>query len=44
MCGAGHAVYNKVRNVAEMVLETRSSVDLVVLGDILDNVQDVPVH
>ena len=42
--GAGHAVYNKVRNVAEMVLKTRGSVDLVALGDFLDNVEDVPVH
>ena len=41
---AGHAVYNKVRNVVEMVLKTRGSVDLVALRDFLDNVEDVPVH
>ena len=43
--GVGHAVYNKVRNVVvEMVLKTRGSVDLVALGDFLDNVEDVPAH
>ena len=41
---ADHAVY-KVRNVVvEMVLKSRGSVDLVALGDFLDNVEDVPVH
>ena len=38
----GHAVYNVVRNVVEMLLKTRGSADLAALGDFLDDVDNVP--
>ena len=40
----GQALHTKVRNVVEMVLKTRGSVDLVALADFLGNVDAVPTN
>ena len=40
----GHAVYNVVRNVVEMILKSRGSVDLASLGDFLEDADSLPAN